>query len=318
VLATKASVVFGPVPSRRLGMSLGVNNIPLKHCTYSCVYCQLGRTKRPEIERRAFYGPDEVVDQVIRAVEEAGEKIDYITFVPDGEPTLDVNLGKMAEKIKEVVSVPVAVLTNGSLVYRDDVVSDLSVFDLVSFKIDAADVKTWRLVNRPHPGLKLGRILEAIKDFTATYSGTVITETMLVSGVNDSISKCRRVAEFLKELKIKKAYIAVPIRPPSEPWVKPPAEDRVLSCYSLMWEYLGESKVELMIGYEKSNFKLVGDPVKALLATTSVHPMRIDYAYKYLTEKGLDPDKVIPELVSSGEIAIVEYRGHRFIIRKFG
>ncbi|MCD6278761.1 MAG: radical SAM protein [Desulfurococcales archaeon] len=299
-------------------MSLGVNNIPLKHCTYSCVYCQLGRTKRPEIERRAFYGPDEVVDQVIRAVEEAGEKIDYITFVPDGEPTLDVNLGKMAEKIKEVVSVPVAVLTNGSLVYRDDVVSDLSVFDLVSFKIDAADVKTWRLVNRPHPGLKLGRILEAIKDFTATYSGTVITETMLVSGVNDSISKCRRVAEFLKELKIKKAYIAVPIRPPSEPWVKPPAEDRVLSCYSLMWEYLGESKVELMIGYEKSNFKLVGDPVKALLATTSVHPMRIDYAYKYLTEKGLDPDKVIPELVSSGEIAIVEYRGHRFIIRKFG
>ena len=318
MLATKASVVFGPVPSRRLGMSLGVNNIPLKHCTYSCVYCQLGRTKRPEIERRAFYGPDEVVDQVIRAVEEAGEKIDYITFVPDGEPTLDVNLGKMAEKIKEVVSVPVAVLTNGSLVYRDDVVSDLSVFDLVSFKIDAADVKTWRLVNRPHPGLKLGRILEAIKDFTATYSGTVITETMLVSGVNDSISKCRRVAEFLKELKIKKAYIAVPIRPPSEPWVKPPAEDRVLSCYSLMWEYLGESKVELMIGYEKSNFKLVGDPVKALLATTSVHPMRIDYAYKYLTEKGLDPDKVIPELVSSGEIAIVEYRGHRFIIRKFG
>jgi len=299
-------------------MSLGVNNIPLKHCTYSCVYCQLGRTKSPEIERGVFYNPDEVVDQVITAVEEAGEKIDYITFVPDGEPTLDANLGKMAEKIKEVVSVPVAVLTNGSLVYRDDVVSDLNVFDLVSFKIDAADVKTWRLVNRPHPGLKLGRILEAIKDFTATYSGTVITETMLVSGVNDSISKCRRVAEFLKELKIEKAYIAVPIRPPSEPWVKPPAEDRVLSCYSLMWEYLGESKVELMIGYEKSNFKLVGDPVKALLATTSVHPMRIDYAYKYLTEKGLDPDKVIQELVSSEEIAIVEYRGHRFIIRKFG
>jgi len=318
VLATKVSVVFGPVPSRRLGMSLGVNNIPLKHCTYSCVYCQLGRTKNPEVMRKRFYDPDEVVGQVIRAVEGASEKIDYITFVPDGEPTLDVNLGKMAEKIKEVVNIPVAVLTNGSLVYRDDVVTDLNAFDLVSFKIDAADIKTWRLINRPHPELKLNKILEAIKDFTMSFNGIVITETMLVSGVNDTISKCRKVAEFLKELRISKAYIAVPIRPPSEPWVKPPAEDRVLSCYSLMWEYLGESKVELMVGYEKSNFRLIGDPVKALLATTSVHPMRVDYAYKYLTEKGLNPDEVISELVARGEIAIVEYRSHKFIIRKIG
>ena len=305
------------MPSRRLGTSLGINNIPPKHCTYSCIYCQLGRTKYLEVERRKFYDPDEIVSQVIKAVEESNEKIDYITFVPDGEPTLDINLGKTAEKIKEVVSIPLAVLTNASLIFRDDVASDIQVFDLVSLKIDAVDVKTWRLINRPHPDLKLSRILDGIKDFTKSFNGIIITETMLVSGVNDTISKCKKIAEFIRDLgRVNKAYIAVPIRPPSEPWVKPPAEDRIISCYSLTWECLGEGKVELMVGYEKSNFKLIGDPVKALLATTSVHPMRMDYARKYLSEKGLNPDEVIADLVSKGEIVIAEYRGHKFIIRK--
>jgi len=305
------------VPSRRLGTSLGINNIPPKHCTYSCIYCQLGRTKHLEVERRKFYDPDEMVSQVVKAVEESNQKIDYITFVPDGEPTLDINLGKTAEKIKEVVSIPLAVLTNASLIFRDDVASDLQVFNLVSLKIDAVDVKTWRLINRPHPDLKLNKILDGIKDFTKSFNGIIITETMLVSGVNDSVSKCRKIAEFIRDLeRVDKAFIAVPIRPPSEPWVKPPGEDRILSCYSLMWECLGEGKVELMVGYEKSNFKLVGDPVKALLATTSVHPMRMDYARKYLSERGLNPDEVIADLVSKGEIVIAEYRGHKFIIRK--
>ncbi len=305
------------MPSRRLGTSLGINNIPPKHCTYSCIYCQLGRTKHLEVERRKFYDPDEMVSQVVKAVEESNQKIDYITFVPDGEPTLDINLGKTAEKIKEVVSIPLAVLTNASLIFRDDVASDLQVFNLVSLKIDAVDVKTWRLINRPHPDLKLNKILDGIKDFTKSFNGIIITETMLVSGVNDSVSKCRKIAEFIRDLeRVDKAFIAVPIRPPSEPWVKPPGEDRILSCYSLMWECLGEGKVELMVGYEKSNFKLVGDPVKALLATTSVHPMRMDYARKYLSERGLNPDEVIADLVSKGEIVIAEYRGHKFIIRK--
>ena len=316
-LRTKPSIVFGPVPSRRLGTSLGVNNIPPKHCTYSCIYCQLGRTKTLEIERRKFYDSDEIVNQVIKAVESAEQKIDYITFVPDGEPTLDVNLGRTAEKIKEVVSIPLAVLTNSSLIFRDDVVRDLQVFDLVSVKIDAVDARTWRLINRPHPDLKLSKILDGIKDFVSSFRGVIITETMLVSGVNDTISKCRRVVEFINSLsRVDKAYISVPIRPPSEPWVKPSSEDRILSCYSLMWEALSEGKVELMIGYEKSNFKLVGDPIQALLATTSVHPLRIDYARKYLSECGLDPDKVLSDLISRGEIVIAEYRGHRFVVRK--
>jgi len=269
------------------------------------------------VERRSFYDPDEVVNHVVKVVEEATVKIDYITFVPDGEPTLDVNLGMIAEGIKAVVNIPLAILTNASLIDRDDVVRDLQVFDLVSLKIDAVDAETWRSINRPHPGLKLSKILEGMMNFTGSFKGAIITETMLVNGVNDSMSKCGRVAEFITGLKgVSKAYIAIPIRPPSEPWVKPPSEDRVFSCYSSFLEYLGEGRVDLMLGYEKSDFKLVGDPTEALLATVSVHPMRVDYVRKYLSEKGLDPDKVILDLLSRGEISVVKYGNHKFIIRR--
>jgi len=116
-------IAFGPVPSRRLGRSLGVNNIPPKVCTYSCVYCQVGRTIRMQVERRVFYGPEEILqaarDKVERA-RESGEPIDYLTFVPDGEPTLDVNLGREIELLRSL-GIKIAVITNASLIWREDV-----------------------------------------------------------------------------------------------------------------------------------------------------------------------------------------------------
>ncbi|RJS80313.1 radical SAM protein, partial [Candidatus Bathyarchaeota archaeon] len=130
-------IAFGPVPSRRLGKSLGINNIPAKVCTYSCVYCQLGRTKEITLERRAFYDPDRIFRDVRRKVEEArtrGEEIDYLTFVPDGEPTLDLNLGVEIELLRRI-EIPIAILTNASLLWRRDVEEDLLKADLVSVKV---------------------------------------------------------------------------------------------------------------------------------------------------------------------------------------
>lgn len=128
--------VFGPVPSRRLGRSLGVNNIPFKHCSYSCIYCQLGWTDKLTIERRKFFDRQLIFEEVRRRLEETGE-VDYITFVPDGEPTLDVNLGSEIELLKGLGRV--AVITNSSLLFREDVRADLLKADLVSLKIDAAE-----------------------------------------------------------------------------------------------------------------------------------------------------------------------------------
>ena len=171
--------VFGPIPSRRLGRSLGVNNIPHKVCSYACVYCQVGRTSNKDIERKEFFKPAEIVKEVgdkIVKLTGANERIDYISIVPDGEPTLDMNLGSLIELLK-LFGIKVAVFTNSSLLWRQDVKTDLSKADLVSIKIDTVDEETWWRINRPKSKLNLELVLEGINDFSQDFKSKIITET---------------------------------------------------------------------------------------------------------------------------------------------
>ena len=180
--------IFGPVPSRRLGRSLGINNIPSKYCSYSCIYCQVGRTKNLTIKRRKFYDISSILNELIPVLNRLGEKsIDYITFVPDGEPTLDINLGKIAREIREITDIPLAILTNSSLLFMEDVRNDLTYFNLVSLKIDSVIDKIWRKINRPYGKLDINKILEGIIEFRDIYNGKIITETMIIKNINDSI-----------------------------------------------------------------------------------------------------------------------------------
>jgi len=171
---------FGPVPSRRLGRSLGINNIPAKICSYSCVYCQLGRTIRLQIERAAFYDPEGIATAVRRRIAEAraqGERIDYLTFVPDGEPTLDLNLGREIALLREgpkeagIEDIKIAVITNASLLGRADVRTELLESDWVSLKVDAVSEPVWRQVNRPHGQLNPEEIHTGMREFAAEFKG---------------------------------------------------------------------------------------------------------------------------------------------------
>ena len=311
--------VFGPVPSRRLGRSLGINNIPPKNCTYSCVYCQLGRTRNLTVERRTFIDPELILDEVSRVVERVGEgNIDYVTFVPDGEPTLDLNLGRIVSRLREITSVKLAILTNSSLMYRPDVREDLMKFDLVSVKVDSVDGKIYRRVNRPHPSIELDMVLDGIRRFTAEYEGTVISETMLIDGLNDDLDGVERVAEFLAEIEVDKAFISIPTRPPAEDWVKAASEQRVVEAYEVFRERLGEGRVETLIGYEGSEFALAsGDVRRDVLGIMAVHPMRLDYFREVVGRGGVNPDTLMSELLREGLVRVVEYRGHKFLIRSF-
>ncbi len=311
--------VFGPVPSRRLGRSLGINNIPPKNCTYSCVYCQLGRTMNLTVERRTFIDPELILDEVSRVVERVGEgNIDYVTFVPDGEPTLDLNLGRIVSRLREITSVKLAILTNSSLMYRPDVREDLMKFDLVSVKVDSVDGKIYRRVNRPHPSIELDMVLDGIRRFTAEYEGTVISETMLIDGLNDDLDGVERVAEFLAEIEVDKAFISIPTRPPAEGWVKAASEQRVVEAYEVFRERLGEGRVETLIGYEGSEFALAsGDVRRDVLGIMAVHPMRLDYFREVVGRGGVNPDTLMSELLREGLVKVVEYRGHKFLIRSF-
>jgi len=308
--------IFGPVPSRRLGRSLGINNIPSKYCSYSCIYCQVGRTKNLTIKRRKFYDVSSILNELIPVLNRLGEKsIDYITFVPDGEPTLDINLGKIAREIREITDIPLAILTNSSLLFMEDVRNDLTYFNLVSLKIDSVIDKIWRKINRPYGKLDINKILEGIIEFRDIYNGKIITETMIIKNINDSIENFKSNIDFISSIDVDKAYISIPIRPPAEKWVLPSTKDKIVEAHEIYREKLGD-RVELLIKPEGEKFlSSTGEIVEDFLATISVHPMREDYAYKFIEKSGEIPSKILKKLLEEKKILRIKYRGKYFYIK---
>lgn len=309
-------VVFGPVPSRRLGKSLGINHIPAKHCTYSCIYCQLGRTDRMLVERREFYSMDAICDAVrakVAQAEKAGEAVDYLTFVPDGEPTLDVHLEREIECLRPL-KIPIAVISNASLIGDADVRRALTKADWVSLKMDAVDEKTWRAVDRPHGSLKLEAILEGSLAFASEFPGRLVTETMLVAGVNDSPEVLDRVAAFLGRLQPHTAYLSIPIRPPAESGVRAPDAATMTRAWQMLRTVV--HRVETLTGYEGNAFASTGDVAADLLSITAVHPMRED-AVAELLQRSKEEWPVVERLVEEGKILRTEFEGYRFYLRNF-
>ena len=315
-------IAFGPVPSRRLGRSLGINNIPPKACTYSCVYCQLGRTTKMRVERQPFYEPEEVLRDVREKIEkakEAGEPIDYLTFVPDGEPTLDVNLGREIALLKPL-GIRIAVITNASLIWRDDVREDLLKADWVSLKVDGTREEVWRRVDRPHGTLRLALILDGALEFAAAYAGELVTETMLVEGVNDDAASVGEVADFLAQLRPAVAYLSVPTRPPAEEWAQSPDEESINRAYHILSKRV--DRVEYLIGYEGNAFAFTGDVEEDLLSITAVHPMREEAVSEFLArarpkqQAGADWS-VVRGLIAQGQLVEVVYEGRKFYMRRF-
>ena len=309
-----SSLVYGPVPSRRLGRSLGINNIPPKKCSYSCIYCQLGSTADMQVRREAFYEPLELARSVrgrVGQVREKGELIDYLAFVPDGEPTLDINLGKEIELL-QALGIKIAVITNASFIWHKDVQQDLQKADWVCLKVDAITPEIWHSINRPHEKIKLDNILEGILGFVKSFQGELTSETMLIRGVNDSDREVNKIAAFLAVLKPAKAYLAIPIRPPAER-IEPATDQALNTAYQTFSKRL--SGVEYLIGYEGNVFSSTGDATDDLLSITAVHPMRED-AVKELLDRLNTGWGIVQELINNGSLLELEYQGKKFYARK--
>ena len=285
--------------------------MPPKTCSYSCVYCQLGRTDNMILDRRRFYDPGVIVEQVRERVDAVGDEIDYVTFVPDGEPTLDVNLGVMIEAVNGM-GAKTAVIGNASLLWMEDVRSDLSAADWVSVKVDAVTEDAWRRVDRPHGGLDHGTVLDGVREFSREYGGTLATETMLVDGFNDD-REPGHVARFLGELDADISYVAIPTRPPAEASVKPASEEAVNRAYQVFSGVLGN--VEYLIGYEGNAFASSGDFEKDLLSITAVHPMREEAVEALLRRDGSGWEEV-ERLIREEKLVELEYLGNRFYMRR--
>ncbi len=292
---SKHHIAFGPVPSRRLGWSLGVNNIPAKACSYACLYCQVGPTTDPCITPRRFFAPEQIRESIaahLYKIQTSGQRVDYLTFVPDGEPTLDAQLSESIEALREF-GIPIAVITNATLLWREDVRQRLSKADLVSVKVDSIDEAIWRRINRPHRDLDLGVILQGIREFAAGYAGNLISETMLLARMNDAPKALIATADFLADIAPRTAYLAVPTRPPTVEGLQGPDE----------------------VGLTRAHQIFAARAREDVLAITAVHPMR-EAAVRHLLADNHADWTLIEALLAEGELKTVEYAGEQFYLRR--
>ncbi|GAB4253773.1 MAG: radical SAM protein [Methylomicrobium sp.] len=307
-------VVFGPVPSRRLGRSLGINNIPPKHCSYSCLYCQVGATQATEIEPRAFFDPEDLFDRVVERLDNLGqshEPVDYLTFVPDGEPTLDAGLGRAIERLR-ALNIKIAVISNASLINRPEVRDRLKSADWVSLKIDTVDAARWSIINRPDSKLDFDELLSGMQAFRNEFKGTLVTETMLLEGINTEQASIKRLGAFLRKLSPATVYLAIPTRPTADRHVRAPEPATLNRIYQSVGEFVPH--VELLTDYEGDAFASTGNFADDILSITGVHPMREDAVASLLNRCGADWSAV-RQLLVNGMLAETEYRGHRFYLR---
>jgi wyosine [tRNA(Phe)-imidazoG37] synthetase (radical SAM superfamily) len=315
------SYVYGPVPSRRLGQSLGVDPIPFKVCNYNCVYCQLGRTTPLTNQRQVFFPPEDILAEVRQVLERNQfDQIDHITFVGEGEPLLCASLGWLIRGVKALTDdIPVAVITNGSLLFMPEVREEVRPAEVVIPTLDAADEETFRRINRPWPELHIAEIIEGLVAFRQMFQGQLWVEVMLVKGVNDTEQVLTGIAGALRRIRPGQVHINVPIRPPAETWVEPPEDEGLIRAMAILGE------VAPIVTPATGAFKLAEgkSAVDGIIDIIRRHPMREAELVETLTHYVDDPADVemtLARLATSDQArrrvyrdqAFWEYAGGRF------
>jgi wyosine [tRNA(Phe)-imidazoG37] synthetase (radical SAM superfamily) len=268
-----------------------------------------------QIRRQFFYDPEVVYDVVRNKVEQTrakGETIDYLSFVPDGEATLDVNLGREIDLLRDL-GIDIAVITNASIIDDPDVQNELARADVVSLKVDAVRERAWRAVDRPHGRLRLDTILEGNLEFAKRYEGRLLTETLLVRGANDGTDDVTATAEFVAKLKPETAFLSIPTRPPSEEWVRGPDEESMNRAYQIFADRC--ESVECLLGVEEGSFGYSGDVEEDILGVTAVHPMP-EASLRELLDKAGAEWSVVERLLADGQIVKIDYNDGAFYFRK--
>jgi wyosine [tRNA(Phe)-imidazoG37] synthetase (radical SAM superfamily) len=302
--------VFGPVPSRRLGQSLGIDTIPLKTCNWNCVYCQLGRTQPLVNQRKEYYPSAGILAEVREALEahKPGE-IDWVTFVGSGEPLLHAGIGGVIRQVKAMTDLPIAVITNGSLLYLPEVRQELSAADAVLPTLDAGTADLYRKVNRPHPGLTYKRLVEGLIAFRDEYRGKLWVEVMLVRGLNDTLQALGDIADVLQRIKPDAVHLNLPTRPPAETWVQPPTDENLMQAMAIL------GNIAEVVHPAEGGFDLSGydNPIDAVIGIITRHPMRQEELEHTLAR--WSPGQVsqaLADLATSGRAQVVERYGVHF------
>jgi len=235
--------IFGPVPSRRLGRSLGIDLVPFKTCTYDCIYCQLGRTTNKTMQRKEWVPTDIVINQFKAKL---SSKPDYITLSGSGEPTLFPRLEELISKIKGITDIPVAVLTNGSLLWLPEVRNALKSADMVVPSLDAGSSQIFQYVNRPHPDITFSKMLQGLVEFRKDYGGQYWLEVFLLAGVTTPEMEINRLKTCINAIQPDKVQVNTVTRPPAEGFAEPVPKKQLETIAKKLYE-----KAEVIANYSE-------------------------------------------------------------------
>lgn len=296
--------VFGPVPSRRLGRSLGISPIPKKACNYSCIYCQLGRTDKMTNTRQEFFPLEDILEE-FRLYLKDEDKFDVVSIVGEGEPLLYLKLGDLIRGLKKMTSKPIAVITNSGLLSDPQVREDLMEADIVLPSMDAADEKSYRKIDRPYGRIKYEETFQGLVKFSKEFKGQIYLEIMLMDGINDDEETLKKFKELLKEIRYDKLYINTPVRPPAESYAHVSKPEAI----SLATKMLGGISIDALAS--GGFFSEIEDDYEAIISIIGRHPMNQHEIRGFLdSRENKDPDDIIQKLNEDVRVQPTEYKGY--------
>lgn len=289
--------LYGPVLSRRLGLSLGVNLVPRKVCTYNCIYCQLGRTTFRTLQRQQYLP----IEEILREAEEAlrlHQGLDFVSVSGSGEPTLNSRIGELIRGLKDISPYPVAVITNGSLLFMDEVKEALLPADVVLPSLDAVNPAVFETINRPHPDLDIARITEGIRDFRRSFRGKLWLEVLFCRGINDNRDDILALKRAIDEIEPDLVHLNTVLRPGAEDYAYPVSEEKLRAIA----RQLGPKAVTLATRHEKRVISPLGPLKERVLKSLEVRPQTLEDLSHGLGIGEGELVQILEELSTEGKI----------------
>ncbi len=290
--------LYGPVPSRRLGRSLGIDLVPHKICTYDCIYCQIGKTTERTLTRKEYVPVKKIIEEVKQFLNEGTPSIDRLSLTGSGEPTLHSQIRSVIEGIKAITSIPVAVITNGSLLYEDEVRQDLLRVDLVLPSLDAVSAEVFMRINRPHPGVSIETVIEGLVEFRKAYKGQIWLEILFCKGVNDGKEELLRMKRVIDRIQPNRIHLNTVVRPPFEKWAVPLVEAEMEKIRELFGE-----KAEIISEFDHHPPAVPERDIKEeILTILKRRPLSLTDLSNGMGIRENEIEKYIQPLVSEGKI----------------
>ncbi|TLU81894.1 MAG: radical SAM protein [Chlorobium sp.] len=307
--------VFGPVSSKRLGQSLGVDLLPPKSCTWNCMYCQLGKTRKFVTDRQEFFPREDILEEIRESLK-VNDRLDWITFVGSGETLLYKGIGWLITEVKKLTTIPVAVITNGSLLYLPEVREELFQADAVLPSLNAGSEVLYELIDRPASGLTFLQHKEGLKAFRREYKGRLWIEVMLLGGINDTDEALNDLVHVLEEIKPDMVHLVLPTRPAPEQEIRLPSDERLEKAIAIL------SQAAMVVHPLKGNMDLrnTHDMLEAITGIVSRHPVQQSELHKAIAdcfpEEPKKTDDLMVEFFASGRFNRVEHHGEPYWVIK--